>query len=208
MVLPLAPHHAVFSHTNLQFWTLVGRKKLAADVKTDEPPTLFRFEAIVSEATAKLTVTGTHPNAAVLFAGRVAIRGRKPKQESRAAEIRARLAEWKQMPEFSRPSLRALARELGTSHQLLNHYLFTLEERDRGRELRAFRSKAKAKNITLTPAVERRYLAWLRKIDEEQAREAARAAKAASKILEAILRRTIAQNNLPAPVPGDFNHHG
>ncbi len=112
------------------------------------------------------------------------------------------------MPEFSRPSLRALARELGTSHQLLNHYLFTLEERDRGRELRAFRSKAKAKNITLTPAVERRYLAWLRKIDEEQAREAARAAKAASKILEAILRRTIAQNNLPAPVPGDFNHHG
>jgi predicted secreted protein len=34
----------------------------------------------------------------------------------------------KQMPEFSRPSLLALARELGTSHQLLVHYLKRLEK--------------------------------------------------------------------------------
>lgn len=84
-------------------------------------PTLVRFETIVSELTAKLTVTGTCPSAAVPFARRVAMRGRKPKQESRAAEIRARLAEWKRMPEFSRLSLRALARELSTTHQLLSY---------------------------------------------------------------------------------------
>src|ERR1700730_1729737 len=47
------------------------------------------------------------------------MRGRKPKQESRSAELRQKLIEWKQTPESSRPSLRALARELGTSHQLL-----------------------------------------------------------------------------------------
>ena len=51
------------------------------------------------------------------------MRGRKPNDESKAAEIRAKLAAWKQMPESSRPSLRELARELGTSHQLLSHYL-------------------------------------------------------------------------------------
>jgi hypothetical protein len=53
--------------------------------------------------------------------------GRKPASESRAAELRQRLILWKQMPESVRPSLRALARELGTSHQLLEHYLDGLE---------------------------------------------------------------------------------
>ena len=43
--------------------------------------------------------------------------------ESRANEIRMRLTDWRRLPESSRPSLRALARELGTSHQLLGHYL-------------------------------------------------------------------------------------
>jgi hypothetical protein len=56
------------------------------------------------------------------------MRGRKKKQESRAQEIRARLLVWKQSPESLRPSLRALARELGTSHQLVHHYLDGLEE--------------------------------------------------------------------------------
>lgn len=54
--------------------------------------------------------------------------GRKFKQESRGTEIRARLVEWEQTREPSRPSLRALARELGTSHQLLEHYLNGLEK--------------------------------------------------------------------------------
>ena len=62
--------------------------------------------------------------------------------QSRANEIRARLAEWKRLPESSRPSLRALAKELGTSHQLLCHYLQHWEEwqakeyRRRAKELR------------------------------------------------------------------------
>jgi hypothetical protein len=38
------------------------------------------------------------------------------------------LIAWKQTPESLRPSLRALARGLGTSHQLLKHYLDGLEK--------------------------------------------------------------------------------
>ncbi len=56
------------------------------------------------------------------------MRGRKSKQESRSAELRQKLVVWKQTPESLRPSLRALARELNISHQLLNHYLDDLEE--------------------------------------------------------------------------------
>lgn len=55
-------------------------------------------------------------------------RGRKPACESRAAEIRVRLMEWKQTPESFRSSLRTLAAEMGTSHQLLSFYLQRLEE--------------------------------------------------------------------------------
>ena len=54
--------------------------------------------------------------------------GRKREQESRSAEFRRTLIAWKQAPESCRPSLRALARELGTSHQLLSHYLDGLEK--------------------------------------------------------------------------------
>jgi hypothetical protein len=56
------------------------------------------------------------------------MKDRKKKQESRAQEIRERLLVWKQSPESLRPSLRALARGLSTSHQLLQHYLDGLEE--------------------------------------------------------------------------------
>jgi hypothetical protein len=55
--------------------------------------------------------------------------GRKPKQQSRSAEFRQRLITWEQTPVAFRPSLRALARELGTSHQLLTHYLAGLVKR-------------------------------------------------------------------------------
>jgi hypothetical protein len=54
-------------------------------------------------------------------------RGRKPKQESRSIEFRRRLTVWKQTPELGRPSLRTLATELNTSHQLLAHYLHDLD---------------------------------------------------------------------------------
>jgi hypothetical protein len=56
------------------------------------------------------------------------VSGRKPTQESRATEFRRSLIARQQTPESSRPSLRALARELGTSHQLLKHYLDGLEK--------------------------------------------------------------------------------
>jgi hypothetical protein len=44
------------------------------------------------------------------------MKGRKKKPESRATEFRQRLVIRKQTPESLRPSLRQLARELGTSH--------------------------------------------------------------------------------------------
>lgn len=88
-------------------------------------------------------------------------RGRKPVTESRALELRQRLVEWKQMPESSRPSLRALARELGTLHQLLMHYLDRLEDWEfenrflaakeiAQRKAREVRSRAKAQNRQMT----------------------------------------------------------
>jgi hypothetical protein len=79
------------------------------------------------------------------------MRGRKKKLESRAQEIRASLVVWKQTPKSSRPSLRALARELGTSHQLLAHYYDGLEDwqhRERCQEIRA-RAKAENREMTL-----------------------------------------------------------
>jgi len=56
------------------------------------------------------------------------MRGRKPKEESQAAELCQRLLIWKQVPESSRTSLRALARNLGVSHQLLRHYVKRLDK--------------------------------------------------------------------------------
>ncbi len=83
--------------------------------------------------------------------------GRKPKQESRAAEFRHRLIAWKQTPESLRPSLRALACELGTSHQLLKHYLDGLEEwqyeeryRRAKKQSEEIPARAKAENRKMT----------------------------------------------------------
>jgi len=69
--------------------------------------------------------------------------GRKHLNQSRANEIRARLAVWKRTPESARPSLRVLARQIGTSHQLLCHYLRGWDKwqakqyRHRAKEIRA-----------------------------------------------------------------------
>jgi len=125
------------------------------------------------------------------------MRGRKPKQQSREAEFREKLIAWKQIPAAFRPSLRALARELGTSHQLLSHYLSTLDEWQREKELESFRAKAKAKNIPVTLALERGHLAWLRRVEVQQARKAARAAKRAGKILAAFRKMNKFGINLP-----------
>lgn len=58
------------------------------------------------------------------------------------------------MPESSRPSLRALARELGTSHQLLSFYLKHLEKwqgEEYWRQAREIRARARTENRLLTP---------------------------------------------------------
>jgi hypothetical protein len=80
-------------------------------------------------------------------------RGRKPKDESRSPEFRRRLVEWKRMPESARPPLRALARELGTSHQLLTHYLGGLEKwqvKEAWRCAREYRAQANANGRPMT----------------------------------------------------------
>jgi hypothetical protein len=75
--------------------------------------------------------------------------GRKPKDQSRATELRQALVTWRQISEAARPSLRFLAAQLHTSHQLLNHFLGTLddwalEERIRIAEARVDRMYASA----------------------------------------------------------------
>ena len=79
--------------------------------------------------------------------------GRKPTSQSRATEFRRELIAWKQTPESSRPSLRALACELGTSHQLLTFYLKGLgkwQAKEYWRQAREIRTRAKAENRVLT----------------------------------------------------------
>jgi len=91
--------------------------------------------------------------------------GRKPKAESRGTEIRASLAEWKQMPQFSRPSLRALARELGTSHQLLSFYLKSLHRwqgKEYWRQANEIRGRANAEGRVLTQQEEQQFYAYNR----------------------------------------------
>jgi hypothetical protein len=91
------------------------------------------------------------------------MRGRKLKSESLGIEIRARLSEWKQMPEYSRPSLRALARDLGTSHQLLTFYLKRLDEwqaKEYWRQAREIHACAMAENRVLTPSEQQQARAY------------------------------------------------
>jgi len=93
------------------------------------------------------------------------MRGRKPAAESRGSEFRARLAEWMRKPEFSRPSLRALARELGTSHQLLSFYLKNLhkwQSKQYWRQAKAIRARANAEGRDLTQQEEQQFYAYNR----------------------------------------------
>jgi hypothetical protein len=84
-------------------------------------------------------------------------RGRKQASESRASEIRTKLLTWTGTPEPQRVSLRALARELRTSHQLLGTYLKGLkkwQEKDYRRRAESIREHALAENRSMTPAEE------------------------------------------------------
>jgi len=79
------------------------------------------------------------------------MRGRKPKWESRSAELRHGLIGWRQIPVGLRPSLRALARKLNTTHQLLAYFLNGLDSwraEEEGRRIRA-RAKAEGRPMTL-----------------------------------------------------------
>jgi len=92
-------------------------------------------------------------------------RGRKSRCESRAEEFRQQLNAWKRMPESSRSSLRALARGLGTTHQLLGHYLKRWEKwqgKEHRRQANEIRMRAKAEDRSLTPWEEDRVAAYKR----------------------------------------------
>lgn len=81
-------------------------------------------------------------------------RGRRPADESNAVAIRTRLASWSREPEAQRPSLRALAVELGTSHQLLSFYLKGLndwQKEEYRRQAKAIRDRADAEDRPMTP---------------------------------------------------------
>ncbi len=80
-------------------------------------------------------------------------------------EFRRTVRAWKQMPEASRPSLRALACELGTSHQLLSFYLKSLhkwQSKDYWRQAKEIRARANAEGRTLTQQEEQQVCAYNR----------------------------------------------
>jgi hypothetical protein len=59
---------------------------------------------------------------------------------------------------------------------LLKYYLEGLEAWRRRKDLEQLHANARAKGVTVTPAMEKRYLAWLAKIETHQARAAAKLA--------------------------------
>jgi len=70
---------------------------------------------------------------------------------------------WKQMPEAARPSLRALARELGTSHQLLRYYLQSWakwQAKEYRRQAKEIRTRAEMESRPLTPWEEQQARAY------------------------------------------------
>src|ERR1700722_221620 len=90
------------------------------------------------------------------------MRGRKTNEESRSAEFRRSLFAWKQTPESLRPSLTALARELGTSHQLLTFYLKGLGKwqiKEHWRQAHAIRIRAFAEGLWMSECEEQQVLA-------------------------------------------------
>jgi hypothetical protein len=88
-------------------------------------------------------------------------RGRKPKHESQAAHLLAKLAAWKYTHKSLQPSLRGLARRLGTSHQLLLYHLKELPKWQAKEHLRVAMkvlARASAENRFMTP---QEYRQWL-----------------------------------------------
>jgi hypothetical protein len=88
-------------------------------------------------------------------------RGRKPADESNAKAIRTRLVSWQQAPEAQRPSLRALAQELGTTHQLLSFYLKGLSKWQQ-QEYHRKAQEIRDKGLGITYADEQQMIAYER----------------------------------------------
>lgn len=90
-------------------------------------------------------------------------RGRKLARESRAAEIRAKLVVWKQTPKAYRSSLRRLATEIGTSHQLLSFYLKRWDKwqaKEYRRKANDIRAHAEAENRDMTQQEQAQVVAY------------------------------------------------
>lgn len=80
--------------------------------------------------------------------------GRKRVGSSRLMEFRQALSRWKDTPESMRPSLRQLAEQLGTTHQLLTYCLKRLgkwQAKDDWRRNEGIREKARSEGRSLTP---------------------------------------------------------
>ena len=115
--------------------------------------------------------------------------GRKPKDESRADELRQRLIEWEWTPQ---------AIELEVSHQMLSYYRVNLEEWWREKKLEHIRAVAKAKDVPATRELETRYLAWIKNIEKDQVRNRPRLDKLAPMIAAARKHLEHMIANLPA----------
>ena len=77
-------------------------------------------------------------------------------------EFRRALLPWKHTPESSRQSLRALARELRTSHQLLSFYLKNLhkwQSKEYWHQAKEIRARANAESRPLTQREEQQFYA-------------------------------------------------
>lgn len=137
--------------------------------------------------------------------------GRKPREESRAQELRDRLKLWLAMPRWRRPSLRSLAAEMQTSHQLLGHHLNVIGQESIEADLPKVRNDFVAKVTRLgldrewTAETERwwrawRHKLWLREIKEATEKERRQGAK-----LDALIARIEAhQRSLPDGHPFKF----
>jgi (2Fe-2S) ferredoxin len=147
-------------------------------------------------------------------------KGRRPSAESDGDRIRARLKIWRDEAPEPRPSLRQLAKELGTSHQLLCFYLRGLDEwqfQVHQQANEAIFARARGENRGITPSEESQVIANARAmvrcmIDPvlgvilEGVKKRRRISKDFRKIIEAHARRgspvvrkilKTYQNNLP-----------
>jgi hypothetical protein len=97
--------------------------------------------------------------------------GRRPKEDTRADELRERLVKWSYFPPKERPSLRKLAEALNTNHQLLSHLLVGLEEWERRGDAARCRVLHKRQGRTPAEAVEKKWHLLMRKSRRDQALE-------------------------------------